>query len=381
MKTKIYSSLLMISALILGTACTSDMEYKDVDVTPVKQLYSPKDGASVQLLSSATATQFFEWSSALAEDGNAPLYEIAFDKVGGDFSKPLYTLTSDDGGTRNYATVSHKVLDKIASLAGLGSGETGELQWTVISSRGIKQEIGTEIRTFKITRLLGFAEIPSEVFVTGEGSEGGTSVANAMAFSSPASGEYEIFTKLEAGKAYHFVSDKTGSGRVFYVSGTSLKESSDGTGSATVSETAVYRINLDFNIASVSMSKVVSMGWFYCRDNKVDMPLEYQGKGIWSGTGMATIASESWGAEQRYKFEMVTEKDGAQTTEHWGPTSATDSEPSAGQAETYYYMSEYPVSQWDNKWKLAKTFHNTNVKFTLYLNADGHYRHTVESAQ
>ena len=43
MKTKIFSLLTMISALFLGTSCTEDMEYKDVDITPVSQLYSPKD--------------------------------------------------------------------------------------------------------------------------------------------------------------------------------------------------------------------------------------------------------------------------------------------------------------------------------------------------
>ena len=40
----------MISALFLGTSCTEDMEYKDVDITPVSQRYSPKDHQSVPLL-------------------------------------------------------------------------------------------------------------------------------------------------------------------------------------------------------------------------------------------------------------------------------------------------------------------------------------------
>lgn len=220
----------MISALFLGTSCTEDMEYKDVDITPVSQLYSPKDNQSVQLLASATASLFFEWSSSLAADGNAPQYEVVFDKVDGDFSNPIYRQTSDDLGTRNYATISHKVLDKVAQMAGVANGETGTVKWTVVSSRGIVSKTSSLSRTLNITRLLGFSEIPAQVFITGEGTEGGTDVASAIAMSSPASGEYEIFTKLEAGKAYKFIDNKTGSFRTFYIDGASLKESSDGEG-------------------------------------------------------------------------------------------------------------------------------------------------------
>ncbi len=381
MKTKIYSSLLMLCALLLGVSCTSDMEYKDVDVTAVQQLYSPADNSSVELLSSATASVFFEWSSSLAEDGYAPQYEVLFDKVGGDFSNPIYSTVSDESGSRAYATITHKTLDKVGQLAGLGSGETGQVIWTVRSSRGIAQKTASTSRTLTITRLLGFAEIPSQVFITGEGSEGGADVSKALAFSSPASGEYEIFTRLEAGKAYHFVSAKTSDARVFYVDGTLLKESSAGNGSATVSETGVYRINLDFNIATATLTKVVSLGWFFSPDNKVDIPLEYQGNGIWKGTGTTTFHQESWGRDERYKFEMVLEKDGTQTTVHWGPTNASlDSRPGTSADPSYYYMQEWPVSQWDNKWKLNGEFDGATTTFTVYLNADGHYTHTVELA-
>ena len=137
----------MISALFLGTSCTEDMEYKDVDITPVSQLYSPKDNQSVQLLASATASLFFEWSSSLAADGNAPQYEVVFDKVDGDFSNPIYRQTSDDLGTRNYATISHKVLDKVAQMAGVANGETGTVKWTVVSSRGIVSKTSSLSRT------------------------------------------------------------------------------------------------------------------------------------------------------------------------------------------------------------------------------------------
>lgn len=381
MKTKIFAALLMLTG-IMATSCTEDMEYKDTDVTAVKQLYSPKADGNVQLLSSATATEFFEWSSALAEDGGAPLYEVVFDKKDGDFTNPIYRVVSDNMGSRAYATISHKTLDKIAALAGLGSGETGTVKWTVCSSRGIKQKMAEESRNLNITRLLGFAELPAQVFITGEGTEAGTDITKAIACSSPESGEFEIFTRLEAGKKYHFVSERSATARVFYLDGTAIKESSDGNGSATVDETAIYRINLDFNIASVTMSKVVSVGWFFSPDNKVDFYLDYQGNGIWMGHGETPFHQESWGRDERYKFEMKLDKGGDITTVHWGPTNASlDSRPGDNEDPSYYYMKEWTPSQWDNKWKLHGKFDGTDTKFTFYLNADGPYHHTVELYQ
>ena len=382
MKTKIFSSLLVLCVSILGTSCTSDMEYKDVNVTSVQQLYTPKDNVGIELQASATASVFFEWASALAEDGISPQYEVLFDKVGGDFLKPVYSQTSDDMGLRSYATISHKTLDKVAQLAGFGSGEKGSLVWTVRSSRGVVQQRATVVRTLTVTRLLGFTEIPAQLFITGEGSEGGTDVSKALAFASPASGEFMIFTKLEAGKKYHFVSGKDTEARVFYTESGKLKESSTGDGAATVSETGIYRINLDFNISTVAMAKVVSLGWFFSPSNKVDIALTYQGNGIWKGTGRTEFHQEAWGRDERYKFEMVYDRDGTRLVSHWGPTNPSlDNRPGDNEDPAYFNMQEWPTSQWNNKWKLHGKFDNQMTTFTVYLNGEGVYRHTVELAQ
>ena len=130
------------------------------------------------------------------------------------------------------------------------------------------------------------------------------------------------------------------------------------------------------------MAKVESMGWFFSPSNRVEIPLEYQGNGIWKGTGKTTFKQESWGRDQRYKFEMVTDKDGTKTTMHWGPTNPSlDSNPGSSADPSYYYMQQWPVSQWDNKWKLNDEFDGANTTFTVYLNADGPYTHTVELAK
>lgn len=105
MKT-IFSTIALFSAVLFATSCTEDMEYKDSKVSSVNQLYEPTDGKEVVLQSSASASLFFEWESAKAEDSGAPLYEVVFDKEGGDFSKPIYKVLSDNGGSLSYATIS-----------------------------------------------------------------------------------------------------------------------------------------------------------------------------------------------------------------------------------------------------------------------------------
>lgn len=73
MKT-IFSTIALFSAVLFATSCTEDMEYKDSKVSSVNQLYEPTDGKEVVLQSSASASLFFEWESAKAEDSGAPLW-------------------------------------------------------------------------------------------------------------------------------------------------------------------------------------------------------------------------------------------------------------------------------------------------------------------
>lgn len=112
-ETKIFYVFVMCLTVLFSTSCTKDMEYKDVQVSPVTQLYEPTDGQSVTLVASSTASLFFEWAAAKAEDSGSPLYEVVFDKVDGDFSNPVYRVVADNNGVRSYATITHKVLDKI----------------------------------------------------------------------------------------------------------------------------------------------------------------------------------------------------------------------------------------------------------------------------
>lgn len=375
MKTILLNLSLLIAVLFAFTGCNKDEDLKDTRVTAVKTLYEPTNGKSIVLQSSASASLYFEWEPAKAEDSGMVLYEIAFDKEGGDFSNPVYRMASDNTGGYNHATITHKQLNKIAGMAGIESAETGKLIWTVFSSKGINDIIAEESRTIEITRLAGFADVPVDVFVTGEASEGGTDLSKARMMKATANGEFEIYTKLTAGKSYYFTDAKVGTPRKFYVENNLLKE---GTTSITVAKTGVYRINLDFNVGSAVYTEITDFQLFFCPTNSFLFSCDYTENGIFKATSKPIeFKQEGWGRDERYKFKMTTINAAGETVEEWWGTPNTDSRPNSSSPASYYYL--YPVndSQWDGKFKFAGEMDMALVDVTAYFNADGEYTHSV----
>lgn len=354
-----------------------DMKYADAEVSAVENLYAPADGKAVKLLSSSSAALYFEWESALVADGGAAQYEVVFDKSGGDFSKPLYTVTSDNNGNSNGANISHKILNQVATKAGINPGESGDVIWSVYAIRGMKRVLSKAKKVLNIKTLEGFAEIPDELFIAGEATEGGTDVAASLPFKLVGNGEYEIFTKLEAGKKYIFTDRKSAEGRIFYSEDqTKIKEGE--TGSNSIAKTAVYRIRIDFNVAAVTYTEIKNMGVYFSPSGAVVLDLPYQGKGIWSATGIINFKQESWGRDQRYKFQMETVKAGKAETLQLGTQNGTDSPPNSSSAPSYYFVRILPnLSQWDDKWKFADAVDGHPTKISMILQGDKDYTHTV----
>lgn len=375
MKTTFIKLTIITSLLLAFVGCSKDDDLKNTHVTAVKTLYEPADGKSVVLQSSASATLYFEWEPAKAEDSGMVLYEVAFDKEGGDFSNPVYRMASDNNGGYNHVTISHKQLNKIAAMAGIGSAETGKLIWTVFSSKGINDVQAEESRTLEITRLAGFADVPVDVYVTGEGSEGGTDLSKASVMKATANGEFEIFTKLIAGKPYYFTDAKVGTPRQFYTENGLLKE---GTTTCTVAKTGVYRINLDFNVGSAVYSEITDIQLFFCPTNSFLFSLDYTGNGVWTAKSKPiTFKQESWGRDERYKFKMTTLNSTGDTVEIWWGTPNTDSRPTANSPASYYYLYVVDNSQWNGKFKFAGEMDNAMVDVSVYFQAENPYTHSV----
>lgn len=378
MKTKLNTGLFFLILFFLAACKSDDMIYKDANVSPVNSLYEPVNNKTVKLLSSASASLYFDWEAVKVEDSGAALYEVIFDKAGGDFSKPIFRTTSDNNGYSNGATITHKIMNRIAALAGIEPGTTGGLIWSVVSSRGIKTVMANEKRTLSITSLNGFVDVPDEVFITGEGSEGGATLSAALPFKLNAPGEFEIYTKLEAGKSYYFVDRRTGTPRIFYSADNATLREATTSGTITPSKTAVYRINLDFTTATLAYTEIKSVGLWFSPSNAITLNMPYQGKGVWTGTGVVTFKTESWGKDQRYKFQMVTSTGGTDMIKQFGTLNGTDSAPNDSSAPSYYYVKLLAnVTQWDDKWKFADKVDGKSSAISLVLKGDAAYTHSV----
>jgi len=375
MKNILVKLAVLASLLVAFIGCKED-ELKDTKVTAVKALYEPTEGKSVVLQSSASASLYFEWEPAKAEDSGMVLYEVAFDKVGGDFSAPLYRMASDNNGGYNHATLTHKQLNKIAGMAGIESAATGKLIWTVFSSKGINDIKADTSRTIEITRLSGFADIPVDVFVTGEGSEGGADLSKANIMKSTSNGEFEIYTKLTAGKTYHFTDAKVGSPRLFYVQNNLVKE---GVTTVTTAKTGVYRINLDFNLGAAVYTEITNMQMFFCPTNSFLFSCDYTANGTWKALSKPiTFKTEGWGKDERYKIKMTTINAAGETVGEWWGTPNTDSRPTSSSPASYYYIFPVDNSQWNGKFKFASEIDGSLSDVTVFLQATGPYTHEVK---
>lgn len=367
-----------IALLAFVVSCKSDdMNYKEAAITTVNTLYEPLDSRTVKILTSSTAAVYFEWEPVRVEDGGVALYEVVFDLKGNNFEEPLYRMVSDNSGYSNGATITHRILNRIANMAGVAGGETAELIWTVVASRGINTAISKVVRNISITTLDGFVDIPEELFLTGEGSETGTTLADAMPFKFIAPGEYEIFARLESGNTYQFVDRNQGTPRAFYTDANLKLIESDTDESATASKTAVFRIQVDFNTATVAMTEIKTLGLWFSPENRVLWNLSYEGKGVWSGSGLVNFKQENWGRDERYKFQLEI-NDGQDRTVQLGTLNGTDAQPTPQSPPSYYFVKWLEtVTQWDDKWKFASAVDGKSPTIKVILQGDKEYTHTV----
>ncbi|MCC8143127.1 MAG: SusE domain-containing protein [Tannerellaceae bacterium] len=368
--------LLAFALFIVG--CSDNMEDTDKRLATVNKLVEPLDGAHIELEPSFTATTYFEWDFVNPDEAGTVLYQLAFDKEDGDFSNPIYVMNSDNNGYLNYATITHKQLNTIAGMAGYSSSATGNIKWTVFSSKGLNSEKSSQINTLTITRLAGFDELPIDVWITGDASEGGTDLSKAQKMKSVTSGEFEVYTYLKAGQSFYFTDQQNSSGRKFYTIDGLVKED----GETTVSTEGIYRIVLDFNIGASTYTLVTRIGFYFCPSDEILFDLPYEGYGVFRATGQTvTFQEESWDRDQRYKFRMFVKENGGaagETEWEWATLNGTDSAPNSDSPASYYYLQLLEsTSQWDDKWKLMDMFDGVPATYTIYLQADQPYTHSI----
>ena len=191
-----------------------------------------------------------------------------------------------------------------AKAAGIEAGESGDMYWAVVSSRGVTEApVGATPRCISVKRLFGFDVIPSTLYLTGEATETGTDLASAMQFQMTGAdgGEFTVIGYLEAGKTYEMCEDTSGSGRRFSIESGELREFGadvkPATAAASVETSGIYRIYVDFNTRATIVEQVTKLA-MYQRDNVGGaVELTYQGLGVWLLVKHTTVDGDN-----RYGF-------------------------------------------------------------------------------
>jgi hypothetical protein len=352
----IFYSLL---CLLITTIGCDDEEDLNLNLTEVKNLLAPEDNTSIILKPSQDVSVDFQWDQAGAEDSSLVLYEVVFDQLDGDFSSPFYSTLSNGKGVENKLTLSHGNLNTIASMGGANFFEKKKFKWTVLASKGSNIKITSTSKTIELERPGGFAVIPSELYITGSATEGGSGVSQALKMKQIESGKFEIYTKLAPG-TYKFVDGLSGSARTFFIDENDGAKVIGSDSETTYSDPEkIYRIRMDFNTAAAEVDEVKSVGFWYCWENKILYDLNYAGGGIWRINGVTvTLSTVPWGLEERHKYKVVLNDGVADYDEWWGYQTAD----SPGQDGKYgntdsSYFHAYLIEnsdQWNHAWKLDR---------------------------
>ena len=327
-------------------------------------------------VSSSERVVFF-WSGGQATDGGIILYEVLFDREGGDFSSPLASFQSDRGSQARL-TLTHAQLNVIAREGGLGINETGNFIWTVIASRGGESRPCGIVRTITLTRGEGIDAIPESLAIAGS-----AALEAGQAFRKVENGVFSIVTRVQAGDMYF----TSGSSKYYLGTSGSLVTGDGSYEFTSVPTSGLARITVDFKTLKVKVEELDTKVYAqWAATNATFVTLEYEGEGVFSGLGEVSFygpgrpGTPSWctWVEERYSF--ITYIDGGLI--RWGskvddPNGATLPDGS----DDYYDIHEVAKTDWGNLWKMDHSFDLKAVKITINTNLEGKFTHSIEQTE
>lgn len=369
---KIGKLLLLLTVIGITAGCESDDELSHTKVTPVTDLYAPEENAFFFL--GAQSTAVFEWQAAKAEDNGVVLYEVVFDKPEGDFSDPLYTIPSDGRGLQPALNLSFSDLNKIAIMAGIQPEGTGELKWTVLSSKGINVQEPQVSRVITVERPAGFPP-PDELYLTGSATEAGAELGDAIRMKKTGESTFEVYTVLKEGE-YYFAERNSGEPPTYFIEGDKL--AADGEANYT-GEEKLYRIRLDFSNGTTKVEEIEILELWFPPFGEFLFELPYTGNGTWEATDKPIEFDHSvpWN-DERYKFRMKVKTAEGTVDEWYGSTNADNQRPTDESPDSYWYMVDAPDDDWTNTFKFHSDVDGKNVNIKVIFNTSvPEYTHTV----
>ena len=362
---------ILSALLLLATACQKDYVL-NTDFEMPTTLSSP---SAVTLDVTSSSTVELAWQGGGAADGGIVLYEVLFDREGGDFSDPILVLPSDLGANPQL-TLSHATLNTIARKAGVKPNETGTFIWTVRGSKGGVTKTYSGYETLRVTRGEGIDNIPEHLYIAGSGAR-----EAGQEFRIAEEGLYIIYTQVGAGELK--MTSEPGGGFTFYADANGkLNEGDGGYTLENVPTGGLARITVNFNTLAFRVEEIDPQVRCIWAATYADIAiLEYQGNGKFVGDGDVVFygpgreGTPSWCSwvEERYYF--IAKVGGEEVC--WGSSFGGNAITPDGTAE-FFHIYEFPWSQWDNLWKMDHAYDLSHLTFTIDTNKDNTWTHSYQ---
>lgn len=141
----------------------------------------------------------FDWENATATSGSVT-YKLYFDELGGDFSSPLLTLTSDNEGKESQVSKTHAQWKSLFEQSGITAGA---YSWTV---KAISSDLEWMNQTFQV--FVEFINWRKPIYIVGEATTVGWDIGNALEMNFVSPNIWAGAFELKAGKEFKFFPEK-----------------------------------------------------------------------------------------------------------------------------------------------------------------------------
>ena len=370
----------ILSIALAFVGCKRTYEF-DTNFTMPVSLDSP---SAVSLDVTSSETIVLSWEGGKANDGGLILYEVLFDKEGGNFSDPVDVRKSDQGALPRL-TLSHADLNIIARKAGIKPGETSTLIWTVRASKGGESHLFEGSRSITVTRGEGIDTFPKALYLMGSGAKA-SGEEEGREFRIVEEGLYQIYTRLADGEIYFQSDEETGT--QYYFDSSNILNEGEGSGDVTASGLGeVARITVDFNSLGVKFETISGLSVFPCASrwlNPGEYPIHnttisYVGKGVFKAASMVIeefFRGWDWCAatgEERYTVYVSV--DGREC--EW---STTDSKYGATRPSVNYGIEYFELAEYEGRpdwghgpFKFPEEVEGKVFDYLIYTNKDNKF--------
>lgn len=359
----------VLAFLLYG--CAEDYELNEGFSVPT-DLSGP---ASVKIDLQSSENILLTWNGS-ADDGGILLYNVLFDAIDGDFSKPIYSAESDLGGSRQL-TLTPVILNKIARASGLKTGETGKVKWTVEASRGGVVKRSQASAEIQVTR--PDEEIPELLYLQGTATENKGEAP--IPFRKVSDGIFVIYTQLNDGNIYFTDAENNG---VNYTVDASGKLTEGEEPYAVQKEENVVRFTLNFNTKSIKKEIISRVRMIWGANYEVITEMPYVGNGIFKHENVYVQCFDpndptiqmppgiSWFEERYYFIATIDGNDWC-----WGRGDGISAEqPTDNESLSFYELHEFAWSQWDHLWKISHSIHKKHCTVTIQTNENNMMIHS-----